>query len=66
MKVKDINGVVVPGLIRTPGGGLMVSSASEYHKYIKDKEAALKITQLQQEVEDLKQLVHKLLEKNNG
>lgn len=66
MKVKDSSGTIVNGLIRTPGGGLVVDSPTEYYKYMKDKESKAKITHLEQEIDQLKQLVQKLLEKNNG
>lgn len=66
MRVKDASGAVVNGLVRTAGGGLAVNSTTEYHKYIKEKEAAAKINQLENEIDQLKQLVHKLLENNNG
>ena len=66
MRVKDATGNVVNGILRTPSGGLLVNDVSGYHKYMRDKESTNQINQLKEEVDQLKQLVHKLLEKNNG
>ncbi len=65
MRVKDANGNVVSGVIRSPSGGLVVSDVSGYHKYMREQASAHHITQLQDEVDQLKALVQKLLEKNN-
>lgn len=66
MRVKDASGAVINGIVRVAGGGLAVNSAAEYDKYIKGKETVVKINRLEREVDQLKQLVHKLLESNNG
>ena len=63
MKVKDLNGNVVQGLYRSAGGGLMVNNPFEYNKYIREKESAAELTHLKEEVDQLKQLVKTLLDK---
>lgn len=66
MKVKDNNGNVIHGLSRTDGGGISVNNSAEYAKYMNEKQSALKIIKLQEEIEELKNMVKTLIEKNNG
>lgn len=63
MRVKDSSGTIVHGLKRTRGGGIAVDNNSEYIKYMKEKEAHASIILLKEEVDQLKQLVTKLLNK---
>lgn len=66
MKVKDTNGNVIHGIERTDGGGLSVNNSAEYTKYMHERQSALKIMHLQEEIESLKNMVKTLIEKNNG
>lgn len=59
MKVKDEDGRVLPGLVRTKGGLVAVVDKGGYDKYKKDKT-------LHNEVTELRLIVNQLLEKING
>jgi hypothetical protein len=65
MKVKDNSGAVIVGLHRTQNGGLLVDKKTEYQRYLKERESLNQIKTLQEEVDELKKLVHGLLALNN-
>ena len=59
IRVKDIDGNIIPGLIKN-GIGLIVDSNEEYNKYKKDKEMVLEIKQLKDEMSEIKEMLRVL------
>lgn len=64
VKVKDKNGVIVKGLFRSPGGGLVVNDKEAYERYMREKNSIEKMKSMEEEIEQLKAMVHALLNKD--
>lgn len=64
MKVKDTDGKIVEGVLRTPSGSLIVDREVEYEKYKTQKAILVRqqtqIADLKTELEELKNLVRTL------
>lgn len=60
IKVKDPTGNVVPGLVKN-GIGLVVSAEEEFLKYKRDRETAVEINKLKDDVSEIKTLLQQLL-----
>lgn len=65
-RIKDENGNIVPGVIKTERGAIIVNDTSEFNKYKQQQqmmqEQRRRIENLSSEVETLKALVQQLLE----
>jgi len=64
MRVKDIDGSVVPGLIKNSAGTIVVNSTVEYEKYKREIAAAAELNSLKAELDEIKSLL-KILVLNN-
>lgn len=66
IRVKDSNDVVIEGLYRDSNGVLIVKNDNELDKYNKQKQIILDknsaIQKMTDEIEELKRLVHSLIE----
>lgn len=65
-KVKDQNGNIIPGIVKSDVGGLIVTDTERYYKYMREKESIQKINNLEHEIQQLKELVQTLLRDKNG
>lgn len=65
-RVKDQAGNIIPGLMKSNTGNLVVSNQEQYYKYVREKQSIEKINSLEKEVQQLKELIQTLLEKTNG
>lgn len=59
IRVKDVDGNIIPGLIKN-GIGLAVDSNEEYNKYKKDLEMVLEIKKLKDEMSEIKEMLRVL------
>lgn len=59
IRVKDVDGNIVPGLVKN-GIGLVVDSNEEYNKYKKDREMVLEIKRLKDEMSEIKEMLRVL------
>ena len=66
MKVVDLNGNVVYGLVRTEGYGLSVNDTAAYTKYIKEKERIEDIQRLKNDVQEMKATLSEILKAIHG
>jgi 5'(3')-deoxyribonucleotidase len=70
IKVKDINGAEIKGAVKTKTGSIAFLSDSTYHRYIKQKEIALRKTsdveELRNQITQLSGIVDRLLKEKNG
>ena len=66
MKVADKHGNVIRGLYRIPNGGLIVDDTEGYHKYNKELKAAKELSEVKQELEELRDMVKLLLKNKQG
>lgn len=64
-KVKDQNGNVLHGVVKQGIGGLVVTDEQQYQKYVREKQFAQKMNDLENEVSELKDMVKSLLQKLN-
>lgn len=64
-KVKDQNGNFISGIVKSDTGNLIVTNKKQYYKYIRERDSAKKIVDLENEVEELKGLIHSLLNNKN-
>ena len=65
MKVKDEDGRVLPGLVRTKGGLVAVVDKGGYDKYKKDKILHNEVASLNSEVATLREQMAKILQQIN-
>lgn len=63
MHVKDESGNIIPGLFKDSVGAIIVEKNYDYNKYVQEKKRLDKINNLESEVKELKELIYKLLEK---
>lgn len=61
MKVKDLNGAVLEGLERGPNNSLIVTDKNSYNKYMNEKERAMKLKHLENEVSEIKSTMTEIL-----
>lgn len=66
MKIKDDNGVIVPNIQRTHGGGISVARSAEYERYLKSIEMAQKVKTMESEISELRTLVNGLVKAINN
>ena len=69
-KIIDENGLIVKGFYRDKNGSILVDNKPEYTKYIQQREHALGqkgiISDLKNEINELKELVLSLINKNRS
>lgn len=65
-RVKDQSGNIIPGIMKGDIGSLVVTDVDQYYKYMREKESIQKINNLENEVQQLKELVQSLLREKNG
>jgi hypothetical protein len=63
IKVKDDTGNIVPGLLKSSHGALVVQPDTAYDRYKKEKELSLEITNLKSEMADIKAMLLILVNK---
>jgi len=61
-RVKDKNGNVFNGIVKSYTGSLVVTDEKEYQKYLHEKHSTKKINELENEVSELKQMIKSLLQ----
>lgn len=62
IKTKDSAGNEIAGVMRTPGGGLLVLDKEGYDQVVREREQTKTINTLVNELDDLKTMVKQLLE----
>lgn len=62
MKVADVNGAVLDGIVRTDNNGLSVTDKAGYQKYLAEKQRIERLHSLEQEVTDIKSTLSQILE----
>lgn len=62
MKVADVNGVILDGIVRNGNNGLVVTDKAAYQKYMAEKQRIEKLHSLEQEVTDIKSTLSQILE----
>lgn len=66
LRVKDPHGNILPGIMKGDVGNLVVTDKDQYYKYMREKESIQKINNLENEVQQLKELIQTLLRDKNG
>lgn len=61
LRVKDENGNIVPGLFKDSLGAIVVKNDSEYNRYLNEKKQQQTISNLTDQIAELKELVNNLL-----
>lgn len=65
-KIKDSYGTILPGILKDSIGSIVVTDTNGYYKYLREKESIEKLNDLENEVQQLKELVQTLLRDKNG
>jgi hypothetical protein len=66
IKIKDNNGTVLSGVMRSSSGGIAVVNDAEYIKYKLEQTRIREFNELSRKVDDLSLMLTKILEKLNG
>lgn len=61
MAVRDEYGNVIPDLQKTTDGVLVAEAGLSYNKYLQEKQRVEQIKTLTQDVDELKEMVHRIL-----
>jgi hypothetical protein len=64
--VKDSNGNILSGITKDSLGSLVVKNDSEYRKYLHSKEQTEKLNKMCEEINQLKELISELINRQKG